>query len=450
MQLLVVGVNHRTAPIEIRERMALPGELAVQAARALLGHGSVSEAMAVSTCNRVELYLAADRAWEAESSVCAQIAERAGLSRAQLAEHLYVHHDLDAVRHIFRVASSLDSMVVGEPQILGQIKQSYREACAIDAIGQHLDRCLRQAFSVAKRVRNETGIAENAVSLAYVAVELARQIFGKLAHKRGLLLGAGQMSALAARHLRAQGADLVITNRSMARAEELAQELDGVARPLETLPSLLTDTDIVISSTSATGWVLTFETMQGIMRARRNRPLFLIDLAVPRDIEPRVNTIDNVYLYDVDDLERVIEQNRAQRQRAADEAGRIVDAEAMRFVRRMRRQDVVPTIVALRDRFHTLAEAQLADFERQNPDLDLAQRQAVQAMTRRLVNKLLHTPMVNLKRASEKGDPGPMVDALDELFELSDANPETTATSRRQTAADPAPETPPRPVLKAT
>jgi len=438
MQLLVVGVNHRTTPIALRERVALPGEEAVSAARSLLGRSGISEAMGLSTCNRVEMYLATDEPLRADRSVAHLLGERADVPVETLEDHLYVHRDFDAVHHIFRVASSLDSMVVGEPQITGQLKQAWRDASAIDAVGPNLDYCLRQAFHVAKRVRTETEIGENAVSLAYVAVELASQIFGRLDGKRGLLLGAGKMSSLAARHLRGQGAQLVITNRSMNRAEALADELGGSARPLEMLTKLLTDADIVISSTSAPGWVLTHEAMQGIVKARRNRPLFLIDLAVPRDVEPRVNEIDNIYLYDVDDMQRVMEQNRAARERAAKEAGGMVEEEAHRFMRRLRRRDVVPTIVALREQFHDVAAAELERFERSHDELNRKQRKDAQKMVRRIVNKVLHSPTVNLKRASEGGDPGELVDALETLFELDDDDAATEPERKLELEKKPA------------
>ncbi|PIV99501.1 MAG: glutamyl-tRNA reductase [Deltaproteobacteria bacterium CG17_big_fil_post_rev_8_21_14_2_50_63_7] len=441
MQLIVVGVNHKTTPISLREKLAFSAEEIPTATKILTAIPGVREAIAVSTCNRVELYLAAERKHQPEDLICTYFAERAGVDVDDIRDHLYVHEDQDAIRHIFRVVSSLDSMVVGEPQIAGQVKKAFKNATDAETVGPYLDRCMRQAFSVSKRVRAETEIGQNAVSLAFLAVELSRQIFGRLKGKKGLLLGAGEMSSLAAKHLASQGATLTIANRSLERAQQLAEELGGVAAPFDTLPHLLTEADIVISSTSAQRWVITYDSMIGIVRARKNRPLFLIDLAVPRDIEPRVNTIDNVYLYDVDDMERVLEKNKIAREKEAQSASELVDAEVNSFMQRLKQRDVVPTVIALREHFHAQLESELEKFDKSNPDLSKAQMAAVTTMAKRLVNKLLHEPVINLKRATNRDDVGQIVDALHTIFEL-DKTAEALAAKAQATEPPPTVPTP--------
>lgn len=419
MQLLVVGLNHNTAPVELRERLAVKPDHSGTAANALTEIDGVHEAMFLATCNRVECYVVSKTSCQAESRVAEFLARLGNIDSKALSPHLFVHHDEDALRHLFRVTSSLDSMVVGEPQISGQVKNAYREADDAGSIQTVLHRCLHQAFKVAKRVRNETGVGDHATGLAYLAVELARQIFGKLSGHKALLVGAGEMSALAAKHLASHGlAELFITNRSPEKAQDLADELGGRAMPLERLANLLTTVDIVISSTSAPNYVLWYDEMVGIARARRGRPLFLIDLAVPRDIEPRVHTIDNLYVYDVDDMQQVLSRNRAARQREAEVASRLVDEEVHRFAKRIQQLEVVPTIVSLREHHHAVAEAEIERLLHKQPDLDRAQRHAVEAAFRGLVNKLLHAPVTNLKRASERPDIDRYIDVLEELYDL--------------------------------
>ncbi len=375
--------------------------------------------MIVSTCNRVECYVAAPAACVAQRQVIETLAAHAHFEPAELTPHLYIHEQHTALRHIFRVVSSLDSMVVGEPQIAGQVKQAYQAAVDSQTVGSLLHRVMHEAFRVSKRVRAETGIGEHAVSMSYLAVELARQILGKLTGKRALLIGAGKMSTLAARHLHSQGiSDLLVVNRSPAKAEALAAQLGGLARPLEHLHNLLTEVDIVISSTNAPGYVLHHDAMTRTMRARRGRPLFLIDLAVPRDIEPTIHQIENAFLYDVDDMQQVLRDNLQARQREAAQAERLIESEVELFTRRLQQGEVVPTIVALREHHLTVAQREMAQFLKKHPEMTDAQRQDIERLLDGVVNKLMHAPSVSLKRAAGTPDSDRLVNATRALFDL--------------------------------
>jgi len=362
------------------------------------------------------------------------LAERRGVEPGVLQPPLYFHEHDAAVMLRFRVTSGLDAMVVVEPQITGKFKRAYHASVDAGTIGTVLHRALHESFRVSKRVRAETGIGEHAVSLSFLAVELAKQIFGALTDKRALLIGAGEMSTLAARHLHDNGlAALDIANRSLPRAQTLASELDGHAHTLDALPELLKRTDIVISSTNAPEPLLTRRQMAKIMRARRGRPLFLVDLAVPRDIAPDVHRIENVYLYDVDDMKQVLAQNLAARQREAHVAEQLVQGEVHAFMRRLDQLEVVPTIVALREHCHDLAERELARLLQRQSDLTPAQTQAIQGMMRGLVNKLLHKPVVTLKRSAGQPDQAHMIEATRMLFDLPDTPQELPTKSDART-----------------
>ncbi len=428
-ELLVVGISYRTAVLEIREKLAfpedgLPGAVAELAALPVLG-----EAMLISTCNRVEIY-AATRATGgvapelAAEAVKRYLADARKLSYDALSSHLYERSGSAAVKHVFRVASSLDSLVVGESQILGQLKDAYGVAAQAGSVGPMLGRCMERAFGVAKRVRTETQIARGAANISSVAVELARSIFGELKGKKVLLIGAGKMSDLAARHLAADGADeILVTNRSPARAEALAAKVDGQARPYAELEALLTLADIVISSTGSPVAIIGRDLMKRVMKARKNRPVFIIDIAVPRDVEHVVGKLDGVYLFDVDDLDKVVEGNLKGRQVEAEAAERIVEAEATQFLAWMRSQGVVPTIKELRERFAQVARAEaektIAFLGGQATLGDKGER-AVKQMAEAIINKLLHTPLMALK--TPDGDEAEaLVAATRRLFALPEA-----------------------------
>jgi glutamyl-tRNA reductase len=415
MELVVVGLSHKTAPLELREKLATPTEELPEKLRQLLGLPALREAVLVSTCNRVEVYGASADPASVLSELSRYLEEWAA---ADLSQHLYRYEGFEAVRHVFRVSSSLDSMVVGEPQILGQVKDAYAAATETGVTGPLLNRCLHRAFQVAKRVRSETGVARAAVSVSAIAVELARTIFDDLAEMEVLLIGAGEMAELAARHLAAAGvAHLMVANRSPERAEQIAHAVGGVAHALDELGLLLERADIVISSTAATNFLIGVPEARRVLRVRKNRPIFFIDLAVPRDVDPRVGELDNVYLYDVDDLEAFSERNRAERGREAAAAEKIIEKETAQFVEWMRSLEVVPTLVALREKFVKVAESETARALAELGPADEKQRKVVERLGESIVNKLLHAPVTQLKRAGVEGGPD-LAAVTRRLFEL--------------------------------
>lgn len=403
-EVFVVGISWRTAPVAVREKLAFREEELVSTLKLLTHELPVAEALLISTCNRVEVYGVAKPGHQATGAVRTFLAEQRGLRPSDMADVIYDHAGGAAVRHVFKVASALDSLVLGEAQILGQLKEAYGVAGGAGTSGPVLGRCLERAFGVAKRVRTETAIARGSANISTVAVDLAARVFGKLAGKSVLVVGAGKMSTLAARHLHAQGANhIVVTNRSPEKAERLAAQIDGIAKPWGELETLLAETDVVISSTGAREPVLTRAMFKKVMKARKWRSIVLIDIAVPRDVEPSVNELDGVYVYDIDDLEKIVAVNLADRAKAAEQAHRIVEHEAGQFEQWMRSQGVVPTIRALREKF-----AQVADTEVQKTLEALGrrehtpaqQREAVQRLVQLVVNKLLHQPTAALREAS--------------------------------------------------
>lgn len=417
--MVVVGMSHRTSPVALRERLAASGERLVEEVEALASEAGLEHALLLSTCNRVEIYVGGV---EGEAGVRARrwLERRAGEG---IEGYLYEHRGEAAVRHALRVASSLDSMVVGEPQILGQVKEAFAAAKASGLLGGLLDRCFTHAFAVAKRVRTETAIAAGSVSVSSIAGDLAKKIFGDLEGRRVLLLGAGEMGEQAAKHLTKSGASLYVVNRSREKAEAVANEHGGHARTLEELAAELVQADVAIASTSSSQFVVTPELMKSVMKARRHRPLFLIDIAVPRDVDPRVGKMDNVFLYDVDDLEKVAEDNLSARRREADRAEEIVAREVAVFETWRRQSELTPTIVGLRERVRTVLSAEL---ERTLPRLDGLtdrERRSLQKMVDAMTNKLLHHPIAELKAGADTEDGKVLVDAARRLFEL-DAEPE--------------------------
>lgn len=398
-EVLIVGVNHRKAPVEVRERLTFSDGLLEKGLRELATLRPVDEGVIVSTCNRVEVVVATKDGDSAIEALTEFLASGERIAREQLSEHLSVYRGREAVRHLFRVAASLDSMVVGEPQILGQLKDSYSHAASAGSAGTVLHRCFHKSFSVAKRVRTETGVASKAVSVSAAAVELASKIFDRLEDKTALLLGAGTMSELAARHLLAHGVrSLVVANRTFDRAVELAREFHGTPVPFEDFPRYLQTADVVIGSTAADGYILTPARVQEVLRGRNYRPMFLIDLSVPRNFDPAINDIDNVYLYDIDDLGGVAHVNREERSREAEKAEAIVEAEVDAFWKWLRSLDAVPTIVALRDKMEAIRKGELEKTLPTLRDLSPREREALEAMTAAIVNKILHAPITHLKQ----------------------------------------------------
>jgi glutamyl-tRNA reductase len=420
-ELFVVGISWRTAPVAVREKLAFREEELTGTLRAMTAALPVAEALLVSTCNRVEVYGVGRAGTDPTGAVRKFLAQQRGLDVRDVADVLYDHRGNEAVRHVFRVASALDSLVLGEAQILGQLKEAYGVAGASGTSGPLLGRCMERAFGVAKRVRSETAIARGAANVSTVAVDLAHRVFGDLAGKSVLVIGAGKMSRLAARHLYGSGAKhIVVTNRSPEKAEALAAEIDGIARPWAQLEQLLADADVVISSTGAREPILTKALFKKVTKARRWRPLVVIDIAVPRDAEPKIGELDGVYLYDIDDLEKVVAANLAERAKSAEQAIKIVEHEAAQFEQWLRTQSVVPTIRALRERFHQVAETELQktieQLGRREP-LSPTQRESVQRVMQLVVNKLLHQPTTALRAAGAE-DAALRADVLCALFAL--------------------------------
>jgi glutamyl-tRNA reductase len=418
MPVVVVGVNHKTAPVAVRERLAFVDQtLATPLAQ--LRHPAIVEVVVLSTCNRVEFYLHTPDTAAGVAGCVDFMALYHGLSASQFVPHLYQFHEAEAVRHLFRVASSLDSMILGEPQILGQVKAAYMAARHAARTGPILTQLFERALNVAKSVRSETGIGDHAISVSYAAVELAKKIFERLEERTAMVLGAGETSELAIRHLIRQGVARVwVSNRTAARAEKLAQELQAKAIPWEAFPEYLVHTDIVLSSTSAPQPIIHQGMVQEVMRARKNRPMFFIDIAVPRDIAPAVNDLENVFLYDIDDLEHVVEANRRAREQEALAAEELVWREVRYFQQWLAAQDAVPTIVALRQRAEMIRLEELDKALAKLGALEDRERRTVEALTVSIVNKILHTPTVNLKRASRDGHVRDYVQLVRRLFEL--------------------------------
>lgn len=422
MKLLLTGLNHRTAPVEVRERVAFAEQVLPEALGNLKKRPGVLEGMILSTCNRVEITITADEHADAENAVEHFLAESRAVERNWVSPYLYKHDGPDAVRHLFRVASSLDSMIVGEPQILGQLKTAYARAKECGAITGFLDLVLTRAFNVAKRVRSETDIGQSAVSVSYAAVELAKEIFGSLSGKRVLVAGAGKMAISAARHLRRSGvSEILVSNRTRERAVTMAQEFQGIVLDYEMFSKTLPDVDIVLASSGAPHYIVTREQMRGVMARRRNRPMFLIDIAVPRNIEPAVNELESVFLYDIDDLDKVVQTNLKGRIDVATEAEEIIREEVERMMLRLKTREVTPTIVSLQEQLAALASAEI---DRQRGRLDALtpqQEEAVQAIARGIVNKIAHGPITELrKQASEPGG-AHLVGVIRRLFRLGDA-----------------------------
>jgi glutamyl-tRNA reductase len=413
---VVVGLSHRTAPVEVREKLAVgPNELRTVLEN-VANDPHFDEAVLISTCNRVELYTTSAQPADAVRRATETLAER--LPADSSVDVLYQRRGIEVVRHAFRVASSLDSLVVGEPQILGQVKDAFAVAQEAGTVGTLLGKCFTQSFRAAKRIRTETGIAEGTVSVSSIACELAQKIFGQLAGRRALLLGAGEMGEAAARSLRDMGAQLHVVNRSEQRALLLAEQCGGRAVPYEQLAVELAGADVVVASTSSPKFVLTPELMQGVARTRRHRPLFIIDIAVPRDVDPRIANMDNVFVYDVDDLQQVAEENMAVRERETLLAERIVAEEVEAFLAWRRSLDLAPTIVALREKFNRLAETELQRVLPRLSNLSPDDRAVLEGMSRSLIAKLLHPPMAQLKAGAVEADGALLIDAVRRLFEL--------------------------------
>ena len=422
MSIVLVGINHKTAPIEVRELLAFSDQACTEGLPRLVDGEVVREGLIVSTCNRVEV-LSAITTEQLESGT-QRIAEFLDAARnlppGFLDNHLYSHTDEDAVRHIFRVASSLDSMVVGEPQVLGQVRHAYSLAVEAGTAGRVLNRLVHHTFHVAKRVRSETGIASSAVSISYMAVELGKKIFDSLKGRVVMLIGAGEMAELSARHLINAGATRVlIVNRTRESAERLAEEFNGVAVPFEHLARSISEADVVICSTGAADYVVTEEMVRSATEQKRNRPTCIIDISVPRNVDPAVGKVPNVFVFDIDDLESVISSNIREREKEAERAETIVQSEVMQFQQSLRAMDIGPTIGALRQKLQQVARAEMERQRKRLGSLTPEQEAAIEALLLSTVNKISH-PVLNQMRRSYEISDSETVQALRDIFGLEE------------------------------
>lgn len=422
MHIIVVGLSHKTAPVEVREKLAVPESRLDEALARLRSYAGIKEGFLLSTCNRVEVYAVVDQIEEGHARVQEFFSDtHLALSSEQLTPHLYGYTGDRAIGHLFRVAASLDSMIVGEPQILGQLKDAFEVALNHKASGVVLNKLVRKAISVAKRVRTETKIAETAVSVSYAAVELAKKIFSNLSEKTVLLVGAGEMAKLAAQHLVDQGVRRVsITTRDAASAVELARRFNATSIPFEHFRHEMAEADIVLCSTGAAHYLIGVEDVEQAVRRRMNRPIFLIDISVPRNIDPAVKDIDNAFLFDVDDLEMRVEQNREERRREAVKAERMVDEEVGQILQWLKSLEVTPTIVALRHRAEEIKRAEVEKAFVRLQHLSAQERTVVEGLASAIVNKLLHGSLVTLKAESTSGGGAMFIEAARRFFGLDD------------------------------
>ncbi len=431
-QIILLGLSHKTAPVEIRERVASISANDRTPLDWLPQLKKIDELFFLSTCNRVEFLFTTDEVQEGIDEISSKISLEIGQPLSSIQGHIYIYYNLEAVKHVFRVAASLDSMVVGEPQILGQIKDAYRESVDHRTSSVILNRLLHKSFSVAKRIRTETRIGSYAVSISYAAVELAKKIFGSLENKSVLLIGAGEMAELAAEHLIHNGVSRIyVANRTLERAMELAARFRGTTVPFDQIPENLEVVDIIISSTGASDFILHYDEVKSRMRARRNRPLFFIDIAVPRDIEPEVGEIDNVYLYDIDSLQGLVELNLNERRKEAERAEHIIEEEALKFDNWLKTLEVVPTIVALKEKAEKIRQREIRKTMLQLANNSQNLEESLEVLTRSIINKLLHDPILFLKRKSVRESKNLYVDLVQSLFNLHEIQENKESVDKR-------------------
>jgi glutamyl-tRNA reductase len=419
MPLFAAGLSHKNAPVALREQLALDSDKLSEVLRDVVATGVVREAVLLSTCNRVEVYGVAEATGTARTAVFGALCRQRGIAAASVEALLYTHEDEDAIRHAFRVASSLDSMMIGEPQILGQVKDAFALAQSCETVGPALHTLFTQAFGVAKRVRSETEIARHAVSVSFAAVELAKKIFAGLSRRAVLLVGAGKMGELAAKHLVEQGAfPIYVVNRTWTRAQEMARALSGTAMPFDELATALAAVDIVVTSTGAPTPIVSRDLVARVMDGRGARPLFFIDIAVPRDVERGVDSLEDVYCYDIDDLKQVVDSNIRERLREAQRAEALVEREVAKFKARLGDVEVIPTIVSLRERLEEISRGEVKKTLARLPDATPETRAAVEALAASIVNKVLHAPITKLRESSRAGSHRSWLEVVHELFGL--------------------------------
>lgn len=422
MNFQLIGVNHNSAPLDVRERLAVPETQLPEAIGALVKQPGVEEGMVLSTCNRVEVLTSTSQSADLRGFLRSYF----GVSPEAIHSHLYEFQEREAVRHVFRVAASLDSMVVGEPQILGQVKEAYAVARGLGAVHSALEALLSRAFAVAKRVRTETAIGSSSVSVASVAVQLAEKIFGSLEGKTVYLVGAGKMAELAARHLIGHGAGkIIISNRTHERAVQLAEAFGGEAVPFERLHETAGHADIILTSTGANEPIFRKEHGEKLLKGRRNRPVFFIDIAVPRNVAPEVNKLDGLFVYDVDDLQSIAGSNSTERKKEAQRAEQIVESEVTRFAARMKSLAVVPTILSLQEYCETIRQAEIDRVRGKLGNVTPEQEAAIEAATRGIINKLLHTPITTLKSSAANPEAATIEEMVRRLFNLNNGKPKS-------------------------
>ena len=421
LDIVLMGLNHKTAPVTLRECLAFSEDETSVALKVFQESPAITEAMLISTCNRVEVLMATRDTSNAADTVKVFFSEFKNLPVSEFEKSLYIHEGDAAVRHVFRVASSLDSMVVGEPQILGQIKTAYQIAISKKTSGVLLNKLLHRTFFVAKRVRSETGIGDNAVSISYAAVELGRKIFGTFEEKKVLLIGAGEMAELAVEHLiRNRAGDILVANRTFKNGVALAKRFKGQAIRFEEIIGFLEHVDIIISSTGSPDYVVTRDQVKGIIRRRRNRPLFFIDIAVPRDIDPGINRLTNSYVYDIDDLKGIVDENMEDRNREAIKGERIVDEAVISFRHWFESLDVIPTIVELRNKMEDIAKGEIKKTLQTLKHLSNDDHEAIGRMTNAMIKKILHDPTLLLKSNWHHQNKSVYLDATRKLFKLDE------------------------------
>lgn len=419
MHFVLVGLSHKTAPLDVRERLAVPESQVPEALGRLLQNEDIQEGMLISTCNRVEACLVAKHIQRAVEGARGFFSKVGALSEEELKRYLYVREEGAAVAHLFRVAASLDSMVVGEPQISGQVKEAYTRAVAGHGTGPYLNKLVHKALQVSKKIRNETAIGRLPVSISFAACLLAEKIFGNLKSSKVILLGAGEMGELAVKHLRErQAGEIWISNRTRERAEGLASELGATLLPFEEIFRKMAEADIVIASTAAEEYLIREPDIREVMKRRRNRPVFLIDIAVPRNIDPRVNTIENVYLYDIDHLQGIVEANVREREREAKRAEGIIESEVQNFLRDLAGRQLSPTIRELSEKFDLIRRRELGKYLLRRPDLSPEHREALEGMTKSIIGKILHDPIILMKTEEPRDGAPRYSEILRKLFKL--------------------------------
>ncbi|MCK1996588.1 glutamyl-tRNA reductase [Psychrobacillus psychrodurans] len=421
MHTIVVGVNYRTAPVEIREKLSFVEAELPNAMQALQDQKSILENVIVSTCNRTEIYATVDQLHTGKYYVKQFLANWFDIPLENLSTYLFVHEDDQANNHLFRVTAGIDSMVLGETQILGQVKKSFLNGQENGTTGTIFNQLFKQAVTFAKRAHAETAIGENAVSVSYAAVELGKKIFGSLNHKHVVILGAGKMGELAIQNLHGSGAEKVtVINRTFEKAKELASKFDGNAKPMDELQCALLEADILISSTGSTEFVIDLELMQFVERLRKGKPLFMVDIAVPRDLDPRIGDLPNVFLYDIDDLQGIVEANLAERERAAQQINQMIDTEIEQFNDWVTTLGVVPIIAALRQKANTIQAETMASIENKMPNLTDRERKILSKHTKSIVNQLLKEPILQAKELSVAKDPSAQLQLFQQIFGIEE------------------------------